>query len=113
MSHDSDATLEHLRRVVSFAECLGPHSMAVFEHHYHYLSFGSWILVAGNRHRRAQLTWDGKEFLLSCQVSDFQGSSAPASWRLFESKNPKGADHDEISRTSEDLVVRAIRDGAA
>jgi len=110
---DSEEALKHLRGVVSLAERLRAHSIAVYAYQYHYLAFGSWSLVAGNRHRRVQITWDGKEFLLSCAASEFRGSSAPGSWRPFESKQLEGADAEEISRSAEDFAVRGVRGGAA
>ncbi|PYP18622.1 MAG: hypothetical protein DMD54_04765 [Gemmatimonadetes bacterium] len=110
---DSEEALKHLRRVVSLAERLRLHSIAVYTHQYNYLAFGSWSLVAGNRHRRVQLTWDGKEFVLSCAASEFGGSSAPASWRPLESKHLEGADAEEIARAAVDFAVRGLREGAA
>ena len=110
---DSEEALQHLRRVVSLAERLRAYSIAVYAYQYNYLAFGSWSLVAGNRHRRVRLTWDGKEFLLSCAASEFRGSSAPASWKPLESKRLEGADAEEIARAAEDFAVRGLGDGAA
>jgi hypothetical protein len=35
--------------------------IAVYEFTYSYLSFGSWTLVVGSRHRRLRFRFDGKE----------------------------------------------------
>ena len=110
---DGQEALIHLRALLALAERLRAHSIAVLAHQYNYLAFGSWTMIVGNRHRRVQLNWDGREFLLSSARSEFGGTSAPATWRPFESKRLEGADLEGIYRVVEDLASRALDDGAA
>ena len=84
----------HCKAFTEFAERLATTSIAIFEHHFDYLCFGSWVVVAGSRHRRVRLTWDGRESSLVCEAADFVGSSAPARWQEVEIRsaaNPEDA----------------------
>src|SRR6185295_2830118 len=58
MSKDAQDSLQHLDAMLTLGRDLATESIAVFEHRFDYLHFGSWVLVAGSRHRRVRLVWD-------------------------------------------------------
>ena len=110
---DTEASKQHLAAILSLAEHLASHSFAVFEHVYHYLQFGSWVLVIGNRHRRVQLVWDGKESLLRCSVSRLSGSSATPDWQSTDCLQISDASDRAVYAVAEELVLRHLGNGRA
>ena len=55
-------------------------------HRYDALSFGSWVVEAGTRHRRVRATYDGREGLLRLEEAVVNSNSSPAEWREQESQ---------------------------
>ena len=108
---DSIEASRHLAAVSAMAARLAPRSIAVFRHTYEYLSFGSWSLVVGNRHRRLRLQWDGKEGILFCAISTHTGSSAPAEWNEVASAPVSGSDPEALFSTVEQLVLQHLASG--
>jgi hypothetical protein len=110
---DSEASLRHLEAVATLAQRLHQRAIAVLEYRYDFLAFGSWRLVAGSRHRRIRLTWDGKESLLSSSTSAFQGSGSSPAWRGGESLHLESRDLATFYSAVEDAVVSGLNDGGA
>jgi hypothetical protein len=72
-----------LQALGGLAGRLEGHDIAVYDVAYSYLSFGSWSLVAGSRHRRLKFDFDGKENHLSVAESDFSDSQSRADWQTL------------------------------
>ena len=65
MRHSESATQrEHFDLMREFSVFCSDHALLVFEHHFHWLVFGSWTIVVGTSHSRLRFTWDGKEGVL-------------------------------------------------
>jgi hypothetical protein len=62
---DSESAIEHFRRLETLAAKLTERGIAVYEHEYTMLAFGSFRLELGTRHRRWGFSWDGKEGFIS------------------------------------------------
>jgi len=62
---DSQSAIEHLGRIEALAVKLADQGIAIYEHDYTMLVFGSFRLELGTRHRRWGFSWDGKEGFLS------------------------------------------------
>jgi hypothetical protein len=76
---DSQSAVDHLQRLGQLASVLAERGIAIYEHEYLMLAFGSFRLELGTRHRRWRFSWDGKEGYLD--VSDAyaprEGQPAP------------------------------------
>jgi len=82
MDDTSDSyQLGHVTALKELLEELAPLSVELQEHSYHYLSFGSWVIVAGRRKHRYRFVWDGKESYLSVSHSTFSDSQSVAQWK--------------------------------
>ena len=66
--NDSQSAIDHFRRLERLAAVLSDRGIAIYEHRYYLLVFGSFSLELGTRHRRWGFSWDGKDGFLS--VSD-------------------------------------------
>ncbi|MEK6653030.1 MAG: hypothetical protein AABY50_08890 [Nitrospirota bacterium] len=64
INKDANSFLEHARQVHSLAEKLSEDGIAIYEHSYDMLSFGSWLLILGKRKYRVRFIWDGKDGIL-------------------------------------------------
>ena len=62
---DPQSAIEHLLRLKALAANLADRGIAIYEHDYTMLAFGSFRLELGTRSRRWQFSWDGKEGFLS------------------------------------------------
>ena len=97
-----------LESLWSLASRLAQHSYAVYELKVHFLVFGSWLLVAGFRQRRAQVVWDGKDFVLTCAVSEFPNASSAAHWQPVGSQSLPPPTHTRVFAVAEQLLLEAL-----
>lgn len=65
MIDDSSSSAEYFVKVARLAERLASKRIAIYEHKFHYMAFGSWELVAGRRDGMLRFSYDGKDSLLS------------------------------------------------
>ena len=80
MTVEGADAIEHFRLLDDLANSCTEKGIAIYEHRYHYLAFGSWTIVAGRRKNRMRFDWNGKEKLLYVSQSEFPDSQAPANW---------------------------------
>ncbi len=66
---DSQSAIDHLARLTELAEVLAAQGIAVYEHEYLPLAFGSFRLELGTRRTRWGFSWDGKEGFLSVSAA--------------------------------------------
>jgi hypothetical protein len=70
---------------------------------------GSWWIVAGSRHQRVRITWDGREFELSCEYSRFMGSSAAPQWQEVEICRIEGeGEKERVWAKAEELALKHL-----
>lgn len=62
---DSQASADYFHSIADLAQRLADKRIAVYEHAFHYMAFGSWEIVAGRRAQMIRFTYDGKDSLLS------------------------------------------------
>lgn len=67
---DSQSSANYFKDVAHLAERLVQKHIAIYEHRFIYMAFGSWEIVAGRRKRMFRFTYDGKDSYLSyCDAS--------------------------------------------
>ena len=72
---DSQSSAGHFKRVADFAERLAKSRVAVYEHSFTYMAFGSWEITAGRRRRMLRFTYDGKDSYLSWSDASVKAKS--------------------------------------
>jgi hypothetical protein len=92
MSTDATSAIEHLKRVTALAERLAARGIAIYEHSYHMLAFGSWTIVAGRRKKRVNFSWDGRDECFDIPVAEHDSSAVPARWSHIRSEHIKARD---------------------
>ena len=81
VKHDETvSSVEHFQQVFALAQQLSGLGVAIYEHHWDFLTFGSWTIVAGSRHRRFEFCWDGREFSISVSQCEFSDSRSHQHW---------------------------------
>jgi|SRR6185312_4818333 hypothetical protein len=108
MMTDAQSSISFLEGFLSLAKRIEQNSLAVYSLRFDSLIFGSWILVAGTRKNRAQVTWDGKDFVLTCAVSSFQNASSHPIWRPAGSQATTPGDDVGMFAAAEQLIYRAL-----
>ena len=73
--NDAESALKHFQAINSLFERLKEIGVAVYEHQYYSLVFGSWTIVAGKRKQRTKFSWDGRDRFLDYSEADFPDSS--------------------------------------
>jgi hypothetical protein len=73
--NDAETALQHFRAIVSLGEKLKEIGVAIYEHQYYSLVFGSWAIIAGSRKVRSKISWDGRDRFLDFSESHFPDSS--------------------------------------
>ena len=76
---DPESAIAHFRRVERLATGLSDRGIAIYEHEYFLLAFGSFRLEVGTRGRRWGFSWDGKDGCLdvSAPYAAPEGRPAP------------------------------------
>ena len=77
---DADSSISHLQRVVALADTLKKSGVAIYEHHWDSLCFGSFTITAGRRKDCFEFSWDGREFFISVSHSSDVSSGRPETW---------------------------------
>jgi len=77
---DTVSSIEHFQQICSLARQLSDIGVAIYEHHWDFLAFGSWTIEAGSRHRRFEFSWDGREFSISVSQCEFSDSRSHQRW---------------------------------
>ena len=108
MMSDAQSSISFLEGFLSLAKRIEQKSFAIYSLRFDSLVFGSWVLVAGTRQRRAQVIWEGKEFVLTCGVSSFQNSSSHPTWQPAGSLATTPGDDEGMFAAAEQLLYRAL-----
>ena len=84
---DSESALNHLHSIVALGDRLKEFGIAIYEHHYLTLVFGSWTLIAGKRKERIKISWDGRDGFLDFSEGLFPDSSYSSNnWRHIKNE---------------------------
>ena len=85
--NDAETALQHLRAIVSLGKKLKEIDVAIYEHQYYSLVFGSWTIIAGNRKDRSKISWDGRDGFLDFSESQFPDFSyATKEWHHIKNE---------------------------
>jgi hypothetical protein len=87
-----------LNAVAGLATRLAVDGLAIYTLRYDYAAFGSWEMVAGRRHSRVRVVWDGKDAVLRVYAAHLGGSADQPQWRPVSEKDlsKRRADYAEI-----------------
>ncbi|MFQ5850878.1 MAG: hypothetical protein ACE5JU_09855 [Candidatus Binatia bacterium] len=106
MNSISESAYRHIEHLEGLAEALRKDGIAVLEHSYHALAFGSFVLVVGRPMKRLKFSWDGKEFFLDVFYAEGDSSAVIPKWEHRENKRLGAIDNDELFRMIEDMSRR-------
>lgn len=81
---DAEVSKNYFEHLARLSKELGDGGIAVYSHRYDALSFGSWVVDAGTRHRRVRVTYDGREGLLRFENAVVRSSASAIEWREGE-----------------------------
>ena len=79
---DAAYSLTFLNAVAELATRLAVDRIAVYKLRYDYPAFGSWELVAGRRHSRVRIVWDGKGAALNVYAAHIRNAADEPNWQL-------------------------------
>jgi hypothetical protein len=104
INRDADSFLEHSRQIYSLAESLSQDGIAVYEHSYDMLSFGSWFLILGKRKSRLRFTWDGKDGVLKTEKALIPDSRSIIKWKDISFEFDGKSEGENIFKSIEDFI---------
>ena len=76
----AEAAIAHLSNLLGALPDLQAQGIALHEHQYDGLSFGSFVLVLAKSHSRVRFSWDGREHILAIEFQDIQSQSDSKQW---------------------------------
>ena len=89
--NDSQSSADYFKSVATLAEQLAGKKIAIYEHKFTYMAFGSWEIVTGRRSKMIHFTYDGKDSYLSyCDATVKPQSYTDLQHRRFDTH--KGED---------------------
>jgi len=106
ISRDPDSFLDHFRKICSLAANLSDQGIAVYEHSYHMLAFGSWVLVLGKRKSRFRFTWDGKDGVLKTEKALIPNSGLIIKWEDISLEFDTKSEGENIFRSIENFIKK-------
>ena len=80
MATDAQSSVRHLELLLAMAQRLAALDIAIYEHNYYALVFGSWILVVGKRKERVRFSWDGRDGFLTVEQATVPDSRQQPKW---------------------------------
>lgn len=80
MISDAQSSVRHIEAVLTLAQRLSASDIAIYEHSYYALVFGSWTIVAGKRKERVRFSWDGRDGFLTVEQAAFPDSRQRTEW---------------------------------
>jgi hypothetical protein len=95
MLSDAQGSLRHIEALFAMAHRLSASEIAVYEHSYHALVFGSWTIVAGERKERVRFTWDGRDGFLTVEQAAFPDSRQQTQWERVRTEGVDVRDYTE------------------
>ena len=73
--NDWDSPIKHFEKVLALANELKGIGVAIYQHQYDTLVFGSWTITTGKRKERVKFSWDGRDGFLTYSEAVFPDSS--------------------------------------
>lgn len=77
--------MEHFSAMAQLEASFAARKICIYEHSYHYLAFGSWMLVIGNAHKRLQFVWEGRDGALTAYAATLQSQKDHPQWHALKS----------------------------
>jgi hypothetical protein len=80
INRDANSFLEHSTQIHSLVASLSRDGIAIYEHSYDMLAFGSWLLILGKRKYRFRFIWDGRGGILKTEKTLIPDSGTIIKW---------------------------------
>ena len=80
MISDAQSSVRHIEAVLAMAQRLSESDIAIYEHRWLALVFGSWTIVAGKRKERVRFSWDGRDGFLTVEQAAVPDSRHTVEW---------------------------------
>lgn len=106
MDSISESAFRHITRLHDLAEALHKNGIAILEHAYHALAFGSFVLVVGRPRKRLKFGRDGKNFFLDVSCAEGDSSTVVPKWERRENARLGAIEHDELFRIIKNMSGR-------
>ncbi len=106
MESDAQSSVSYMKAVLAMAQRLLESDIAIFEHRFHALAFGSWTIVAGRRKERARLSWDGRDGFLTIEQATFPDSRHQGEWEHVKTESVAVSDQEQALQAAERFLVR-------
>ena len=87
MVSDAQSSVRHIEAVLAMAQRLSASDIAIYEHSYDALVFGSWTIVAGKRKERLRFSWDGRDGFLTVEQATFPDSQQRTEWQHVKTES--------------------------
>jgi len=82
--HDSPPPAAEIRQVASLVEALAVRGIWLRRYDFDIAFFGTFQLEFTMGHKRARITWDGRERVLSIERATVESQSNSASWHILQ-----------------------------
>lgn len=94
--NDSEESMKHFMMMHFLASDLAKKCIAVYEHEFAMLTFGSFTVIAGTRHKRWRFIWDGKDGVMTVSFVAVSDSRSAPEWRTLLSGCPSDTPYEYI-----------------
>ena len=109
MNRDANSFLEHSQQMYSLALSLAENGIAVYEHSYDMLAFGSWVLVLGRRKKRFRFIWDGRDGILKVEKALIPDSGTFIKWEEITLELENNRVGENSFKSIEDFIKKNFR----
>jgi hypothetical protein len=109
---DSGYSAAVFAAVAGLSHRLADDDLAIYSFDYDYLAFGSWTMVAGSRHRRVRLEFDGKEDHLEVAQATVSDSRSSLAWQVLPSprlERGAGVDPGAMFESVGGIITRVLQ----
>jgi len=108
MLSDAESSVRHIEAVLAMAQRLSASGIAIYEHSYHALVFGSWTIEAGKRKGRFRFSWDGRDGLLTVEQAAFPDSRQRTGWKHVKTEGIDIKQYTEALDSVESFLRQAM-----
>lgn len=109
INKDANSFLEHARQVHSLAAKISEDDIAIYEHSYDMLSFGSWLLILGKRKYRFRFTWDGRDGILKTEKALIPDAGTIIKWQEMPNDIETDQTGENIFKSIESFIKKQFK----
>lgn len=110
MFTDAQSSVRHIEALLEMTQRLAASDIALYEHNYSFLDFGSWTIVAGKRKARVKFSWDGKDGFLTVEQASFSDSRELQKWEHVKTESIRVTQFSEALSAMETFLKQKFAD---